>query len=351
MKIKLAILESDSAYLQRVVPIFNNKFANELEIYSFTEVEPAMECLVEKKINVFLANSSFKLNFDAIPNRCSFAYLVDNLDIDRIDNYRAICKFQKAELIYKQILNIFSEQIPNITGIQTNENDSMKTIVFSSPVGGVGTSTLAAACAISFASKGYRTLYLNCQVYGDADSYFSCDGQFDFSDVIYAVKSNKTNRAMKLQSTLKQSDTGVYFYSSVKICLDMMEMKSEDYITLQNEFKALGCFDYVIMDMDFPDNQEKFKFFENCNSIVIVSDATQTADGKIEKAIACVQILDNQSDYAIQPRMWLVNNKQITTPLPSHDIRILGDFPMYQSVSPSQMAKQLATSSSFDNLL
>ena len=37
MKIKLAMLESDSSYLRRVVPMFNSKYAEELEIYSFTD--------------------------------------------------------------------------------------------------------------------------------------------------------------------------------------------------------------------------------------------------------------------------------------------------------------------------
>ena len=61
MKIKLAILESDSGYLNRVVPMFINRFADELEIYSFTDVVAAIECLEEKKIDVFLASNVFKI--------------------------------------------------------------------------------------------------------------------------------------------------------------------------------------------------------------------------------------------------------------------------------------------------
>lgn len=37
MKIKLAILDKDTAYLQRIVSVFNNKYADKLEIYSFTD--------------------------------------------------------------------------------------------------------------------------------------------------------------------------------------------------------------------------------------------------------------------------------------------------------------------------
>ena len=90
MKIKLALLEGDSGYLNRVVPMFNNKYANELEIYSFTDVDAAMECLEEKKIDVLLASDVFKINYSLIPKRCGFAYLVESLDIDRIDSHKAI---------------------------------------------------------------------------------------------------------------------------------------------------------------------------------------------------------------------------------------------------------------------
>ena len=351
MKIKLAILESDPNYLKRVVPIFNNKYASELEVYSFTDVDAAMGCLTEKGINVLLANSTFKINFAEMPKKCGFAYLVDSLDIDRIDSHKAICKYQKAELIYKQILSIYSEQVPNITGISKVENGAMKTIAFASPCGGVGTSTVACACAIFLAGSGYRVLYLNADVFGSADMFFSCDGQFDFSDVIYAVKSNKTNRALKMQSTVKQDASGVYYYSPVKVPLDMMEMHKDDYITLQNELKMLGCYDYVILDMSFPRTIEELKLFEFCNSVVMVSDTSDVSEDKIARAVRSIQIFDGNSEIPIQPRMAIILNKATANSLSQHEVRVLGSIPTYQQVSPSQMAKQLSLSEFFGQLM
>ena len=348
MKIKLAMLESDSSYLRRVVPMFNSKYADELEIYSFTDVDAAMACLEEKKIDVFLASHNFKIDFNQIPKRCGFAYLVESLDINMIDTHKAICKFQKGELIYKQVLSIYSEHMPNITGISQNENGAMKTIAFCSPCGGVGTSTVAAACAIALANAGQRVLYLNAEIYGDADTFFACDGQFDFSDV---VKSNKTNRSIKLQSTVKRDQSGVFYYSSVRIPLDMMEMRADDYQILQHELKALGCYDYVIMDMDFPKTQSDFKLFEACNSIVIVGDASEMSELKINKALRGIRILDEHSDFAIYPRMWLLYNKAGLNGIQQNEIRSLGTFPMYQTVSPAQMAKQLSLSNIFVQLM
>ena len=351
MKIKLAMLESDPNYLKRVVPIFNNKYANELEVYSFTDVDAAISCLAEKNINVFLASSTFKINFSEVPKKCGFAYLVESLDIDRIDNHKAICKYQKAELIYKQVLSIYSEQVPNITGVVKVENGAMKTIAFTSPCGGVGTSTVAAACSIYLSNAGYRVLYLNADVFGSADLFFSCDGQFDFSDVIYAVKSNKTNRALKLQSTVKQDPSGVSFYSSVKVPLDMMEMQRNDYLTLQNELKMLGSYDYVILDMDFPKSIDDLKLFEFCNAIVLVSDTTETSEDKISRMARGIQILDANAEIPIQPRMSMILNKATANSLSQQEIRVIGSIPTYQQVSPAQMAKQLSLSDVFGQLI
>lgn len=351
MKIKLALLENDSAYLRRIVPMFNSRYAEELEIYSFTDAEAAFASLEEKRIDVLLANSNFKIDFNLIPRRCGFAYLVESLDINSIEGHKAVCKFQKGELIYKQVLSIYSEHMPNITGISQSANGSMKTIVFCSPCGGVGTSTTAAGCAIALTNAGYRVLYVNAEVYGEADHFFSCDGQFDFSEIIYAVKSNKTNRTMKLQSTVKQDATGVYYYSSVKIPLDMMDMKSSDYITLKDELQKLGCYDYVIMDMDFPRRADDFRFFEHCNSVVVVTDGSENSNSKISKALNSIQIMDSNSEFALQPRMWLLRNKTTSNELVQNEIRILGTFPMYQSVSSDQMARQLSLSDIYKQLI
>jgi Mrp family chromosome partitioning ATPase len=351
MKIKLVMLDSDANYLRRVVSVFNTKLSNELEIYSYTDESAAMQCIEERKVDFFLAGDRFKIDFSALPKHCGFAYLVDSPDIERVDTHKAICKFQKGELIYKQIMSIYSEHVPNITGVSNAENGAMKTIAFCSPCGGVGTSTAAAACAIALVGKGYRVLYLNTEVYGDADVFFSSDGQFDFSDVIYAIKSNKTNRTMKLQSTVKQDASGVSYYSSVRVPLDMMEMTVNDFMTLQNEFKQLGCYDYVVIDLDFPKTQEAFRFFQHCNSVVVVSDGAENSQIKVTKMLRAVQIMDSYNEYAIQPRMWLLKNKTSGKTAGQNDIRILGSFPMYQTVVLSQMAKQLSLSNIYDQLI
>ena len=102
MRIKLALLENDANYLNRIVTVFSTKYADNFEIYSFTDDQVALSSLDNAKIDVLVASDVFDIDVSKLPNRCGFAYFVDSLDINMKNDQRAICKFQKADLIYRQ---------------------------------------------------------------------------------------------------------------------------------------------------------------------------------------------------------------------------------------------------------
>ena len=180
MKIKLAVLEKDQSYLQRFISVFSTKYADKFQIYSFTDEEVAYSTLNDTKIDVLVASDVFEIDIKRVPRRCGFAYLVDSLDVETVNNQRAVCKFQKVDLIYKQILSIYSENAGNVAGLKLGD-DTAQIVAFESVSGGCGGSTIAAACALHFAAQGKKTLYLNLEKFGSADSFFSAEGQFDIS--------------------------------------------------------------------------------------------------------------------------------------------------------------------------
>ena len=154
MKIKIAILEQDAGYLSRITNVFNVRYADKLEVYSFTTYDGAMEALDTKRIDVLLADDSFEIDEESLPRRCGFAYLVDSAGIESVRDCVAICKFQKADLIYKQILGAYSEKAESISKLSSQVDEDCSVIAFMSPAGGVGTSSIAAACARRFAGHG-----------------------------------------------------------------------------------------------------------------------------------------------------------------------------------------------------
>lgn len=353
MKIKLAILENDRSYLTRIVSAFGTKYSDKFEIYSFTDPEVALATLESARIDVLLAGDVFELDLKRLPNRCAFAYLVDSMGIETLNGQRAICKFQKADLIYKQILSVYSEKASDITGFTMNEDEG-RVIAFCSASGGAGSSTMAAACAVHFAGQGKKVLYLNLEKFGSADMFFAGQGQFDMSDVIFALKSRKTNLPMKLESCVKQDPRGVYFYSSPKIALDMLEMNTEDILRLIAELKIAGGYNYIILDLDFGLDKEMLKIYGQAQSIVLVGDGTETSNTKTERAFSALQTLDQAQDAPLANRVSFVydqvsskSGQSINAP----GLKVLGGAPKYAGASGQQIVDQLATMLIFDNIV
>ena len=353
MKIKLAILEKDKSYLSRIVSVFGTKYADKFEIYSFTDQEVALSNLNTAKIDVLVAGDSFEIDVAQLPVRCGFAYLVDSIDIDMINNQRAICKFQKADLIYKQILSIYSEKASSITGFKMN-SEGGKTILFCSPSGGVGASTAAAACAMHIAQEGKKVLYLNLEKFGSSDLFFHGEGQFDMSDLLFALKSKKTNLPLKLESCVKQDPCGVYFYSQTKVALDMMELSIEEALRLISEIQLMGEYDYIVIDADFSLNKDSLKLYRDAQEIVLVGDGSELSNNKIRRAYEALSIMEQNADAPLMNRMSFMYNKASSKTgqtIEVQGLREIGGAPKYERATTAQILAQLAPMDLYNKIL
>lgn len=352
MKIKIAILEKDRSYLTRVVTAFGTKYADKLELYSFTDPEVALSTLDDAKIEVLLSSDLFDIDVDKLPRRCAFAYLVDSMGIEMIRDQRAICKFQKADLIYKQILSVYAEKASSITGFNVGGDES-KIVAFCSASGGVGSSTMAAACAVHHAARGQKVLYINLEKFGSADLFFSGQGQFDMSDIIFALKSKKTNLPLKLESSVKQDPRGVFFYSQAKIALDMMELNTDDILRLLSELKLMGSYNYIILDMDFGIDRDMLKIYRMAQALVLVGDGSVESNLKTERAYTALQTLEQNADAPLTNRTSFIYDKVSSKNGQSLavDLKVLGGAPIYAGASIRQVVDQLATMTFFDNVI
>lgn len=307
MKIRLAILEKDTNYLRRIVSVFSAKYADKVEVYSFTDVQMAVDMFNTIKIDMMVANIEFDIDIDMLPKKCAFAYLVDSSDIDTVNGQRAISKFQKVEFIYKQIIGIYAEKYSDVTELKKN-GESTGMIVFFPISGGVGSSSMAAACARHLAMQGKKTLYLNLEQFSSSDEFFSSDGQNTMSDVILDIKSGKNNLGLKLESYVKQDASGVYFFSKPRTALDMLEFSLNEKKKLLSELCFFGTYDFIVIDMDF--NLNELEIYSQANVIVCVGDGSLLSNSKMMGAYEAITTMEQESEgISLSNRMYVVYNK------------------------------------------
>lgn len=354
MKIRLAILETDTIYLQRIVSVFNNKYADKLEVYSFTEKDMALETAHNAKINVFLAGEEYDITPELLPERCAFAYFVDTPDVQIIHQCPAVCKFQKIDMLYKQILSLYSEVAADIITTVSGEEGSCRVISFLSPAGGVGSSTVAAACAMALVKKGKRVLYLNLEKYGSTKAFFQGMGQESLSDVLYNIKSQKANLALKLEGIIKQDESGVCFLAECDVVLDRLEMKKEELDILLNQIKISENYDYVILDMDFSFDDFELEAMKQSNVAVLVSNGTENANSKVERVYKSMEILEQQQKgVATSKFMILYNHFHAETGQRVENIEIaeLGGIQSYKGADAALIAKEISKMTIFEKLM
>lgn len=353
MKIKLAILDSDVCYLARIVSFFNEKYADKLEIHSFSEEAVALEALEKSRIDMFLAADEFEIDVEKLPKKCGFAYFVEKNDIETVRNQITISKYQKAEQIYKQLLGIYSEHAAGISGSRFSDHEC-SVIAFASPCGGVGTSTMAAACALRQNMLGKRVFYLNLCMYDAVDCFFSGEGQFDFSDIIYALKSKKTNIALKIESCVKQDASGVSFFSQPKVALDMMELEEEEIETLLSNLRLSGNYDVIVVDVKLDLSEKTIRLYERMDAIVTVSNGTDIANAKLMRMYDALTIKEQSMDYSILNRMMIVYNQFSNkggAVLEHIGLKSLGGAPRYEHASVKQVVEQLAAKEFWNGIL
>lgn len=353
MKIKLAILESDKSYLSHIVASFNRLYSEKLEIYSFSNVVSALQTLEESKIDVFLASDKFEIEFDKIPSKCGFAYLVDSKGIETINEQKVICKFQKAELIYKQILSLFAEKTTGLTASLRSDNEGRKVVAFIAASGGTGSTVAAAAFAVNMARRGKKVIYLNMEMLGDPDAFFHGDGTGNFGDVIYAIKSKKSNLAIKLESTVKKDETGVFYFSPTGLALDMMELHPEEMSQIIKELRAVCRYDYIVIDIDFRFDKQILQLLKECTNIVAVSDGSVTSNSKLKRMLDALKIIDENSDNKLLYRMGILYNRfssKTSKVLEYADINVLGGIKRFEGYTMEQLIRQISEMAVFDTL-
>lgn len=352
MKIRIAILEQDKNYLQRLLSAFETKYEDKVEMYSFTEEALALDAVRNNRISVLLVSDKFVVNKKMIPDKCGFAYLVDTPETEVENNEKAICKFQKIDLIYKEIVSLYSENA--LDKVKNYDEGSARIVSFTSPSGGTGASTMAVAYAKYFAKCGKKTLYFSTEELGVSDIYFMGEGQFTFDDLIYAVKSKKTNMTLKFESTVKQDISGVYFFSAGNKALDVIDLTKEEIRQLIVDLKMSGIFDVIVWDMDFSFKALQSDLMQLVSDVVLVSDGSEISNSKFKRMYDSIEVLEKQRKLDITGKLWVLYNKfsnKTSKGMAIEELKELGGAPRYEHATVNQIVEQLLKLNIFEKLV
>lgn len=309
MKVRLAIVDQDQKYADRLLNYYGNRYNDKLELSYFTSFERFKENLLSRNIDAVLVSEYCKDDLSEIKDKMLVAYFTESLSIDSIHGIKAICKYQKPDLIYKEILRLFSEYETGNIAYKIGDDDKTIIEVFMPVSGGAGATTLAVTYARKLASKGIRTLYLDLEKLSSNDYYFQGEGSGGFEDVIYAVKSHKPNLALKLESLVRQDSSGVYFFAASKNAIDMQELQDSEISVLMGELQALGNYERIVVDTDH-NLSSRLKSLSMCAyHLYMIAEQSEISMKKLEAVSQAVLMMESNKQIDVSTKLVVVCNK------------------------------------------
>lgn len=343
MKIKVVIAEKDKAYTAKLINNLMGNYTEQLELYSFSELELVEQYLKNESPDVVLASEEFKEVQNAVGRKTVFAYLT-SYKVEEIDGVVAVCKYQKVENIYKQILNLYSELGKNFVS-HAEKTEGTQVVSFFGISGGAGASTMAAAYAIHQTMVGKKVLYLNLEKLASTSAFFSQQGTAAFDEVLFALKSKKMNLGLKIESTVLCDSTGVYFFAPCENCMDILELTEEDIQNLIEGICGMGQYDYLVIDSDFTMDNKMNLICDYSSHIVLISTGSVVNNMKMGKYIKSLHTIEERNKVSIQPKLCVLYNKfrnAVCNVMEIADVKNIGGVPMVESGTAAENAKYVA---------
>lgn len=307
MGIKVGIFDTDIQYMERFQAYCELYYSDGIEVIPFDSIELVNTYLEKSKLLLLLVGgASWKEDLQLnrqIPMIKFVDYREECVDTDKY----IIFKYQKLEEIYKKLLDIAADEGANY--VIRKESGESQVILFTSPQGGIGKTSVAIAYAAAMASYGKHICYLPLEPCGSTNVYFNEGGNTTLSDVIFVLKSKKQNISLKLESALVRSEKGIEYYKSCVNPNDLLEMTPDDIESLVTSLLQLGKFDTVVIDYNMNFTNQFQVLNTLADQVILLNDGTQTGNYKMLNAIDILKIMENKNNTSYLHKYKIAFNK------------------------------------------
>lgn len=311
MQIQLVIGEQDKRYLEHFVTYMEKNHMDQLEIVSFSMPQLLTEYLKSNKPDLVILDEAFGTKPEDLKHYSNLevACFCESSDTAVSEGVWKIEKYKKPELIFQDILAIYAETAGK-TGVLPRRQGNNRMTLVTGFSGGTGSSVFAAALAKNLSSQGKRTLYLNLETAGSSTDFFSGPGNYNFGEVIFALKSQKADIKLKMESSVRMDQrSGVFFFEPCETAMYMLELNHEDLLKILDIASGLNGVDQIVVDMDLSLSAENMEILGRMDQIVLLCDGTETANTKTKRSLQALEILERQTRINVTPKLVLLYNR------------------------------------------
>ncbi|NLX76393.1 MAG: hypothetical protein GXZ01_03305 [Clostridiaceae bacterium] len=263
--IRIVLADHDFMYINHLAQWFIENKPSQFQISVFTEKESFDRFVSENgdRIDIILAAEDFLV--DNVRQNIESVVLGQAV---RLSGLPSVEKYQPAPSVCSEILSILSD---SVTGAEKwlSTGKSRLIACFST------NTCLKSALAIMLASLSNDYVYINFESF---PFYTLSDNVQDYgknlSDILYHIKSRKSNPVMALESAVVTGAGPCSFIPQLDNPRDLWELTDNEIDDLTETLKSWGHFSKVIADLECNTGLVTMKMLEAASNILIPFDRT-----------------------------------------------------------------------------
>lgn len=297
MKIRILIVSTDSAYLERMTGMVAERYADVVEVNGYSNAEVLQHACADSRYDVTIADVNLPDTF-TLPATHVTLLLWDGataLPDSAAQNGLVIKKYQRISKIIALALEKYASVASDVAGM----HDSGEIAAFWSPAGGCGKTTVAMAYAAKKADTCKKVIYINLEPFSSTDAFF--DGE---SKSISRVFEHLEGNLQILLQSLWTEDraSGVFYYGKPENYDDINVLTPDDVHMLL--CACANVADAVIVDCGNMCGQKTKVVFDLAQQIHVVMDGTLCGQRKWDQF--CTQ---NNIFEDIREKVTVVRNR------------------------------------------
>lgn len=344
MKIKVVLCTENKKYVSRLLGYYESHYErlDSFDIHMFSDMELAEDYLKSHEIDVLLVDENSPLELSDYEDILG-VYLVEDNSVDTLNGRKAIGKYQKADAFFKAIFSYYAEK--NEAGREYRfSEEPARVYLFQNAGGGTGCTTMSMAYANAQAAEGKKVLYLNLELMGCVEHVYHAEDETDFGDILYMVKRNSSNLAMKLIASMAQDHTGVSFIKPSKNIPDILELTATDMEILLSTLKQSCSFDVIVVDKAPGLSALDRVSMDQASGIIFVLEASEISQRKFNRFVSGLELLDEHNKSRYASKIKIIFNKYRNAQEISPDIsyEILGGIPFYENLGMTEIVRSIS---------
>lgn len=273
-EVVLALCDGEAEYAQLMTEYMERQKNLPWSVHTYTDVGKLME--EEKDADILLvAESVYQEELkDLQPKRL---IVLNESGIVKNGNLRYIDKYQQADQVLRELLNIYleiaSQVLPRL-GIEGKTGF----IGFFSPIGRCLQTTFALTAA-QLLAENHRTLYLNFEYFAGNQELLPAPQTRDLADLLYFLNAEQDKFALRLQSMTLQIGS-LDYVPPMRVGQNLLSVTAKEWILFLKKIRDLGEYEYVILDLS-ECMQGLFDILGTCRCIYTVTVEEPAAAGKM----------------------------------------------------------------------